>query len=287
MKLLELLDTTLKDTLFHGGIDFDGEFRQDMSRSPNDYFGGGVAYFTDNHEVALKYAKNAGKRSGKLPVVYNVKLTIKNNFDVDKKYNSELFLDSIKDLDKFIRNSSIGEYNDPIYVTKQKLKSGIEITGKSIFKGLSNNHQNSGRAREILIDLGFDGLRYTGDEDSMNPYNVWLPYNSDQVSIVKKDFIDRPSVKIVVKDDLTEEQLIPYPENTFFIPQDETEFYHMIQQLVSPEKTINKLYKQDPDSILVVYPQEVERIKDILTKHKLNFAFGKDDDTRDQDWRGY
>ena len=43
MKLLELLDTTLKDTLFHGGIDFDGEFRQDMSRSPNDYFGGGIS----------------------------------------------------------------------------------------------------------------------------------------------------------------------------------------------------------------------------------------------------
>ena len=46
--------------VFHGtGKDFD-QFSSDFARVEEDYYGGGVAYFTDNKEVAFGYASDCG-----------------------------------------------------------------------------------------------------------------------------------------------------------------------------------------------------------------------------------
>ena len=178
---------------WHGSGRIFRKFEQIHARIPNDYFGGGIAYFTDDHGVAKTYAKSMAKSQGtKTPFIYHTRLTMRNVFDVDGEFTGpellHLLPDNEKEYEQFARGAGLLRLGVDRYQVLSDLKNGnVKLNGKQVFFGLSNGGINTARAREHLIRKGFDGIRYNGGEN-MNMavrHNVYIPYNANSIKINK------------------------------------------------------------------------------------------------------
>lgn len=197
MRIYDFLTESFEGTVYHGsGNDFN-TFKQSEARTLNDYYGGGIAYFTDNKDVAKSYARTTAKRPGSQnnPTLYTVRLSIHNPFIVPKVYSGnelkKFIPKSIQDMDNFLRNCGLLTYGVDKYKIINDINAGkYEMSGDTIFKGLSIRQTNTIAARETLISLGFDGLQYDGGKITRGiHHNVWLPYYEKQITIINKENI--------------------------------------------------------------------------------------------------
>ena len=182
--------------LYHGtNQDFE-EFSQDKARLINDYYGGGVAYFTDNFDVAETYAKSMARSKGGSLYVFEIFLDIKKLFDVKDEFSGPMltrFFDSKKDIEEFARGAGLLKYG----VDKNKILASLELgnmnlTGEQVFNGLSAGMNKTARARSKLKKLGYDTLRYDGGKN-MNAaikHNVYITYYSNRIHINSKYHFD-------------------------------------------------------------------------------------------------
>jgi len=190
-RIIKLISESAKSmTAYHGSNAMFKKFEQTKARILNDYYGGGVAYFTANMEVAKTYAGAMKRKYGGEKYVYEVELSFEKMFDVDHVFKGKeltQFFDD-KDADDFARGSGLLKAGVDKYSVMAKLKSGnIELTGEQVFKGLSRGMVNTAKARQKLISLGFDGLRYNGGVNMgmATKHDVYLAYNADDIRIKK------------------------------------------------------------------------------------------------------
>lgn len=174
--------------VFHGsGRKFD-HFDQRLARLKNDFFGGGVGYFTDNKDIAKSYARAMSKET-RTPYLYYITLTMKNVFDVDHEFTGPLLTKLVSDnFEGFARGSGLLTVNVDKYTLLAKLQSGsIALKGDKVFKGLSKGMVDTALARDILIKNGYDGLRYNGgmNMQQATQHNVYIPYNATSIKIDK------------------------------------------------------------------------------------------------------
>jgi len=179
--------------LYHGsGYKFD-KFDQGKARIANDFYGGGVAYFTDNLKVAITYAKSMAKKSNQDPRIYTVEVRFKKLFDVDHIFTgNELISILPNDLDSFARGAGLLGLSADKYKVISDLKIGLlSLSGDSIFKGLSRGMNQTAKAREHLISKGYDSLRYNGgvNMNMATKHNVYLSYNANTIKIVKRQTV--------------------------------------------------------------------------------------------------
>lgn len=174
---------------YHGSGRLFTNFSKAHARVNNDFYGGGAAYFTDDHNVSKTYARSMAKtqKTG-TPHVYHTKLDMKNVFDVDHKFEGEKLKKILPDNhDAFARGAGLMKHDsDPSKVVSDLKAGKISMTGDQVFKGLSKGGVYSDAAREHLQKHGYDGLRYNGgDNMKSGKHNVYLPYNSDAITIHK------------------------------------------------------------------------------------------------------
>lgn len=187
--------------LYHGTNQVFDEFRQDKARILNDYYGGGVAYFTDNFDVAKSYARSMAKSKGGNLYVFEVNLNIKKLFDVDHLFRgSELkkFFNTQADIEEFARGSGMMKFGVDKYQVISSLESGnVEMTGEQIFKGLSSGMTKTAKARQKLTKLGYDTLRYNGgvNMDTATKHSVYITYSSYNITISEKYLFDSSGKK--------------------------------------------------------------------------------------------
>lgn len=185
--------------VYHGSNAKFKEFTDKTKRIPNDYYGGGLAYFTDDKKVALTYSKAMTARYGGEETLYAVNLTLRNFFDVDKKFTGnelKAFFSYIKP-EEFARGAGLLKAGMDKYTILARLDNGtMEISGKDVFKGLSSGMVNTSRAQDILKKMGYDGLRYNGgDNMGSSHHNVFLPYYSSAIKISNTFKVNRQVIK--------------------------------------------------------------------------------------------
>jgi hypothetical protein len=177
---------------FHGSGRKFGSFNQNFGRVKNDFMGGGIGYFTTDHDVAKSYAKN-GARFAKTetPHIYHTKLSFKNVFDVDHEFTGDKLKKILPDEkyhEDFARGAGLLKVKSDKYDVLSKLKHGqLKLTGQQIFHGLSQGGVKSDEARDHLIKKGYDGLRYNGGQNmgQATKHDVFIPYKSDSIKINK------------------------------------------------------------------------------------------------------
>ena len=174
---------------YHGTNTRFSQFDHSKARIANDFYGGGVAYFTDTIDVAKTYASNMFRRLGGDKFIYEVELKFQNLFDVDEMYTGDILRKLIgSNTETFARGAGLMKLGDDKYALASKLKSGdIELTGDQVFRGLSNGMQNTTRARETLKSCGFDGLRHNGGVNmGAQRHNVYLAYEARSIRIMNR-----------------------------------------------------------------------------------------------------
>lgn len=181
--------------VFHGsGTEFD-QFKESSSRVKDDYYGGGIGYFTDDKAIAGQYAKAMTKLvKSKNPLasekIYTVSLTLNKLFDIDAIYTGRELTKFINNPEDFARKAGMLPLGVDKYDVIAKLKIGdYEMTGDQLFKGLSDGMKSTEKAREQLKKMGYDGLRYNGGKvkgfGSGRQHNVFIPYYPDRIKIVE------------------------------------------------------------------------------------------------------
>lgn len=196
---------------YHGSNARFSKFDQGKARIVNDFYGGGVAYFTDNIDVSKSYARTMAKKGGER-YVYEVALNFKKVFDVDKVYTgSELtkfFTD--KTVENFARGAGLMKLGSDKYSTLANLKSGkTSLTGEKVFKGLSKGMVNTAATRNELVKLGYDGLRYNGglNMGMATKHSVYLAYNAASIKLVKRyKMVDKVKEQISIMKSVIREQ---------------------------------------------------------------------------------
>ena len=174
---------------YHGSNARFKQFDQGKARIINDFYGGGVAYFTDNLSVGKSYARTMAKRKGE-PYVYQVNLSLRKMFDVNDNFTGRELVKFFDDstVDNFARGAGLIKLGADKYTIIGKLKAGqISLTGDQVFKGLSKGMVNTAKTREKLMELGYDGLRYNGgmNMNMATQHNVYLAYYAKSIKIDK------------------------------------------------------------------------------------------------------
>jgi len=189
-KKLKFAANPVNINAFHGSGRLFDKFDQGQARLQNDYYGGGVGYFTDNKNVAGTYARNmARSQKTNTPHVYNTSLSMNNVFDVDHQFSGDKLkhiLPHPKDHENFARSAGLLTADGPDkYTVLARLASGnMSLSGDQVFKGLSNGMTNTAKARNHLMRKGYDGLRYNGGVNmDSEPHNVYIPYNANSINI--------------------------------------------------------------------------------------------------------
>lgn len=181
--------------VYHGsGRKFD-KFDQSKGRIKNDFYGGGVGYFTDDKDVAHTYARSMSKET-KTPHVYHTNIKMSNVFDVDHDFVGEKLQKVLPDdLEKFARGAGLLKLGADKYKVLNDLKTGKALLkGHQVFKGLSAGGVNSAEAREHLSARGYDGLRYNGgDNMGAKKHNVYIPYNANSIKINHVEEVKKPA----------------------------------------------------------------------------------------------
>ena len=181
-------EESISKIVYHGSNARFPKFDQNKSRIVNDFYGGGVAYFTDNLEVAKTYARAMFRAKGGEKYVYKVELNLSKVFDVDDIFTkNELTQFFNKDnVEDFARGAGLLKFGEDRYAVISKLSMGnMSLTGDQVFKGLSKGMNQTARARQILISLGYDGLRHNGgvNMNMATKHNVYLAYDADDITI--------------------------------------------------------------------------------------------------------
>jgi hypothetical protein len=173
-------------TVYHGTNARFEKFDQRKSRIVNDNYGGGVAYFTDSLNLAVTYARNMSKKQGGDPIVYSVELKLGKLFDVDHTFTGKELVDILPvDVKDFARGAGLLGLNADEYKVISSLKPGsIKLTGEQVYRGLSKGNTQTAKAREHLIEKGYDGLRYNMPVTPKQ--SVYLAYNADDIRILKR-----------------------------------------------------------------------------------------------------
>lgn len=193
IKLKEEISTNpVSIDAYHGSGSLFRKFDQKKARIPNDHMGGGVGYFTDNHDVAKTYARSmARSQRTDTPHIYHTTLSMNNVFDVDHEFTGDKLkhvLPHESEHEDFARGAGLMKYGSDRHQVLSDLRSGkTKLSGAQVFKGLSRGNVNTAKAREHLISKGYDGIRYNGGEnmDMATRHNVYMPYNADSISINK------------------------------------------------------------------------------------------------------
>lgn len=182
-------------TVYHGSGYRFSEFKQSKARIPNDFYGGGVAYFTSDFNVAITYAKSMAKKSSSDPLIYTVDIRIRNLFDVDDKFTGTNLIKILpKETEQFARGAGLLGLGADKYSILGSLQAGkVTLSGDQVFKGLSMGMNTTAKAREHLIANGYDGLRYNGGVNMgmAIKHDVYLIYNANNAKIVKRQIIKR------------------------------------------------------------------------------------------------
>jgi hypothetical protein len=175
--------------VWHGTGRRFSEFRQEHSRIPNDYYGGGIGYFTSDKEVGKTYARDAARRQKTdTPLLYHTSLKMNNVFDVDHTFSGERLkhiLPPSTQHEDFARGAGLLGLKADKYQVLANLRSGnMSLSGDQVFKGLSRGMVNTAIARNHLISKGYDGLRYNGgDNMKAKKHDVYIPYNASGIQI--------------------------------------------------------------------------------------------------------
>lgn len=182
---------------YHGTNSRFSQFEQNKARIVNDYYGGGVAYFTDTLEVAKTYAGFMFRKFGGERYVYEVELQFDRVFDVDEIYTGDILKRLVgNELDSFARGAGLLKLGGERFSVLAALKEGnLKLTGDEVFRGLSNGMQNTARARDILRKCGFDGLRHNGGVNmGGQKHNVYLAYDARSINIKTRYIITKTKV---------------------------------------------------------------------------------------------
>jgi hypothetical protein len=173
-------------TVYHGTNAHFDKFDQRKSRIINDNYGGGVAYFTDSINLANTYARSMTKKHGGEPIVYSVELKLNKMFDVDYEFTGKELVDVLpNDIKDFARGAGLLGLDADEYKVISNLKTGnMKLSGEQVYRGLSKGNTQTMKAREHLIEKGYDGFRYN---IPMTPkQSVYLAYNANSIKIIKK-----------------------------------------------------------------------------------------------------
>jgi len=180
---------TINGKLYHGSNAIFKQFDQRKSRVVNDYYGGGVSYFTDKLPVAVTYAKSMQKQYGGDQIIYTVTLKLNNCFDVDDVFTGKDLIDILpNDVEEFARGAGLLSLSSgDKFITIGRLERGkLELTGDQVFRGISKGMNQTAKARDYLVSKGYDGLRYNGGEHMNAPrHNVYLAYDAKSIKIEK------------------------------------------------------------------------------------------------------
>lgn len=187
---------------YHGTNSRFSQFEQSKARIVNDFYGGGVAYFTDTMDIAKTYAGFMFRKFGGERYVYEVELQLDKVFDVDETYTG----DELKRLvgteyDSFARGAGLLSLGAERYAVQSALKEGkLKLTGEQVFRGLSNGMQNTARAREVLKKCGYDGLRHNGGVNMGGRlHNVYLTYDARAIKIKNRYIVTATKVPQTAK----------------------------------------------------------------------------------------
>lgn len=177
----------MKIHAYHGSGSLFEKFDQTKSRIPNDFYGGGVAYFTDNLTIAKQYATAMAKKTPKKEkVIYSVELNLGKVFDVDEMYGGKILQKFVNgNPEQFARGAGLLKLGVDKFTILSELKAGtISLSGDNVFKGLSGGMISTAKGRETLKRLGFDGLRYNGGQVMhATPHSVFLVYKANDIVI--------------------------------------------------------------------------------------------------------
>lgn len=177
----------MKITAYHGTAALFDKFDQSKSRIANDFYGGGVAYFTDNLTIAKQYAAAMSKKTPKKEkVIYRVELNLGKVFDVDEMYSGKPLQKFVgTNAESFARGAGLLSYGVDKFAILSNLKDGnMELNGDKVFKGLSGGMISTAKGRETLKRLGYDGLRYNGGQVMhATPHSVYLVYKANDITI--------------------------------------------------------------------------------------------------------
>lgn len=195
MKYAELFEKSPAAVVYHGTASHFDQFDDTKARSPNDLYGGGIAYFTDSFPIAQSYSRAAKRRKNmpkdSEPTVIKAQLNLKKTFDIDQLYSSDIVKKIIKisniKMEDFLRGAGLLRLGgkDQYQLETELDRGELKLTGKQIFYGISGGGAKSTHAREILKKAGFDSLRYTGGEImGGEKHNVWLPFYKEQINIL-------------------------------------------------------------------------------------------------------
>lgn len=181
--------------VYHGSNKRFDKFSPKAKRVSNDFFGGGVAYTTDDKNIALTYSRAMTYRYGGEEYLYQIKLDLKNIFDVDYVFTGKeltVFLKYIKP-EEFLRGAGLLTPGEDKYAMISKLELGnLILNGKDVFRGISKGFVNSSGAETILKKMGYDGLRYNGGENMHGGHhNVYIPYYEKSIKIEKTFKVQR------------------------------------------------------------------------------------------------
>lgn len=178
---------------FHGTSVVFEKFDQSKARILNDFYGGGVAYFTENQDVALAYAQAMAKKfKTNSLVVYDVDLNIKKLFNVNDRFTGANLINFIKNtsVEDFARGAGLLRAGVDKYQIIADLKAGTaNLSGDEVFKGLSRGMINTANARETIKKLGYTALRYNGginmQDVSKIKHSVYIMYYANDIKINK------------------------------------------------------------------------------------------------------
>lgn len=193
--------TAFSGDVYHGSGYRFSKFSQGKARIFNDFYGGGVAYFTDNQKVAITYAKSMAKKAkAEDPLVYTCKIKLKKVFDVDSVFSGKDLIEILpKDVKEFARGAGLLTLKSNEYEVIAKLESGkMSLTGDKVFAGLSKGMNQTAKARQYLISKGYDGLRYNGGVNMgmATKHNVYLVYNAQDITITKRQIVKKKEKKL-------------------------------------------------------------------------------------------
>lgn len=180
--------------LYHGTGSMFDRFDQNKARLANDYYGGGVGYFTDSKDGAKNYAKAMSKKTG-TPYIMEVTLEITKLFDVDDEFTGRKFLDFIRgyNVEQFARDAGLLNYGVDKFLMLGDIKKGtLKIDGDKIFRGISNKMMNTSKAKKIIHHLGYDALKYNAGQligSSGNKQEVYIAYDANKITINKVEKI--------------------------------------------------------------------------------------------------
>lgn len=179
-------------TLYHGSGSLFDKFEQHKARIPNDLWGGGVLYGTDNIEIAKLYASAMSKKTPTHEkFLYTIGVKINHLFDVEAMFTGTILVKFVNSVgvENFARGAKLLSYGADKYKIFGDLKLGNKnLTGAQVFHGITQGMLNTSRGRIILKKMEFDTLRYNGGMISgAKKYSVYLPYYAANVKILNID----------------------------------------------------------------------------------------------------